>query len=387
MLRMGTLGTAARRRTRRAFSLVELLVVILIIGLLMTLLMPAIRSGWDVAMMTKCRANLNAIYSAQGVWRNDKQSSLLVSGESWMGRLYPYVDGAVSTFACPSAPERGQVVTSTGDSKAVFRNEWPGGGAGMEGGNERTEVSMEFDIYFQQGTSGNTMGNTGIRGALAWTVPVSTHPWVRRTDKGAYVQYEIDDEGSTGGAGNPPTYDDIFMNVYYDKEGQPTKIEVLKPRCTASPYQKFIYDFRINGEVVVTEWIKYHGQTLDVKDLAAKAGMVVVMGDYGLSRGTYETPEGLVEQVDPRLFFVLDYPKALANYADVDQDIWQKYFITQSPEDWEKAFAGKNTGAWRDYQALRHFGMANVLFCDGHIETLSADELQERDARWKYAGR
>jgi len=106
--------------------------------------------------------------------------------------------------------------------------------------------------------------------------------------------------------------------------------------------------------------------------------------DYGLSKGTYEAVGGPVSITDPKWILVLDYPKAIADYNQSGyDDSWDKYFILDERE-WMDAYGAelREGESWRDYQALRHFGMANVLFCDGHIELLRPEDLWETTPLW-----
>ncbi|MCE9589493.1 MAG: prepilin-type N-terminal cleavage/methylation domain-containing protein [Planctomycetes bacterium] len=56
---------------RRAFTLVELMVVISIIAILMGLLMPALGAGRDSARATRCLANLSSLGRGMGMYHND----------------------------------------------------------------------------------------------------------------------------------------------------------------------------------------------------------------------------------------------------------------------------------------------------------------------------
>lgn len=61
---MKILLQTARRTARKGFTLIELLAVILIIGILMTFLLPRIPEAIDAARVTACRKNMDEIYKA-----------------------------------------------------------------------------------------------------------------------------------------------------------------------------------------------------------------------------------------------------------------------------------------------------------------------------------
>lgn len=64
MERMPTLQTTLRQAARKGFTLIELLAVILIIGILMTFLLPRIPEAIDAARVTACKKNMDEIYKA-----------------------------------------------------------------------------------------------------------------------------------------------------------------------------------------------------------------------------------------------------------------------------------------------------------------------------------
>jgi len=398
------------RRTGSGFTLVELLVVLTIVGILIALLMPAFSLGWQVAASSRCQRNLNVMYQAQGNWRADNGGAVL-SGKAWVGRLLPYVERHESVFRCPMAPEPATTIPA---GTVIEDDSGSGGGAGGGGGeavdpnpqppgSEKMESAFEFKIYWQQPSGSKT------RGEFGWAIPLDSHPWVRRTPQGDTILYEVDDEGYTGAATNPPTFDDIKFTIRYEN-GVARNLQILAQKCQASPITKYIYDLTVNGEVFVADWLRHIGESYDFQvqepsgggdsgsgsgaggsasgDSGGAAVFLLVLSDYGLSKGAYGGIGLVTHNVDPKLFFILDYPVPLANYTG-DQDDqagkWDKYFI-EDTEKWQRDWGGTGE-TWQQYQSLRHFEQANVLFCDGHVEALGRAELLPSDYRWRYFGR
>ena len=307
------------------------------------------------------------------------------------------------------------------------------------------DAIFEFYIILQEGSSGVNPGDgsqSHERGDFAHSIPLGGHPWVKRTDHGGYTNYKVDDT-ATGIS----SHDDIELNIHYNEAGDPSKVDIIQATGwnTWSQRKRFITDFHICGERVVEDWsgqdnatnrTNHFGETIEIEyveedeldpvnpgssskggwvrpgaagrgfhwdpatmKVTITGGLSRYYGDYAINYGTYSRRDGsAVTGVDGKLFYVLDYGgwDLVANYTDSGSvDRWDKYFIsslrgqTDAIRVWQAAFPGE--GDWKGWQALRHFGKANVLFCDGHIESLGPEELEPPVLgtvnRWTYQGR
>jgi len=133
----GALVQTSRQRPRRAFTLTELLVVIVIIALLAALLLPALAGAKTVANRTKCRSNLKQWGLAMQMYVDENESLMPresygqgvklnrwshinnpISGDVWYNALPPYASVSTasnyflfrsafyeegSLFQCPTA--------------------------------------------------------------------------------------------------------------------------------------------------------------------------------------------------------------------------------------------------------------------------------------------
>ncbi len=113
------------QRARRAFSLVELLIVISIIGLLAGMLLPVLQSARATAHSVSCQNNLKSIGGAlllyatnsRGrfpVFSDDYSTSPTDVNQTWVGKLLETMGDSRATFQCPTVPTQGQAFRDGG---------------------------------------------------------------------------------------------------------------------------------------------------------------------------------------------------------------------------------------------------------------------------------
>ena len=352
------------RSRRKAFTLVELLVVIVILAFLLALMFPVVSGVWQSALMTKCQQNLRHIFEAQSAWRAEHDSLTFAGDLGWQETLMPYVGNQQSVFICPCSPTMGGVTIAPQAPTLGFRilalpgATYDGEGIGGLGPNDYPVVIPldESNIFVQKKPQAD--------GSIRW---------------------ELDDGEQPRGAAKHA--DDIFIVVYY-RDGMPYKAS--KPKSNGSGSEKeYRYEFLVNGNVIVADW-----QAMAIHaEVSVPGGGASSLTGYGLSKGTYQALAGKVNRLDRAQFLVLDYPKPVADYNNEvgDNDRWNMYFIVD-PATWGKTRQSGGFGTfidpaatWQHYQALRHFGKANVLSCDGRVRALGPEDLYETSPAWWYA--
>lgn len=99
------------RITRSAFTLLEILIVLAIVGILAAILLPLFNAARESGRSATCQSNLHQIGLAMrlyvqdnaGFWPDPLPYGLGLQC-SWPERIYPYVKSS-AVFQCPNAPQ------------------------------------------------------------------------------------------------------------------------------------------------------------------------------------------------------------------------------------------------------------------------------------------
>ena len=298
------------------------------------------------------------------MWRADNDLAMLTEGPGWRVALVPYLENRDEVFRCPAVAAGGASAGGGAD-----------GGAGSEGGGGGIALSdITFQMFCRTGWKKERYDFKA--GQYIATVVVNPeYKGVKCEDRGGGKYYiGIEDRWFFTPQSWSGNWDDIRFYVWI-AQGSPYKLEVIGgDEGTGGSYKEFIFDLYVGEKLVLKDWTQHYGTVVDLTPFSKP-------GDYGMSKGAYEKRPSL----DPRQFLVLDYPSAVADYDGAgSEDPWDKYFILDE-EAWMAKYADDLMAGetYEAYQSLRHFGQVNMLFCDGHVEALSAEDLYETNPLWR----
>jgi prepilin-type N-terminal cleavage/methylation domain-containing protein/prepilin-type processing-associated H-X9-DG protein len=343
---------------RGAFTLVELLIVIVILGLLMALLVPSLRGVWQRYNMTRCQTNLAHIYQAFRLRAADEAMgearAYLVAG--WTGALMPYLENDFSQFFCTETSEGA-------GASGKFINEL------VEFKTHPRDLAPDFFTQLVEGPFMLKLSDTQYRAIRA-----ENDTYLKGAGK---LRDEVDCNFQPDG--NPDVawycledhpfgifdscdynFSDVLAKVTYKGDGT---ITVEMTCLIRRGFSDYLMDKNTGEQLAVIPDSGHGGTTPTIVTLES--------GEFGAEPTSYGMNEYAIDKVtdDGELIrgvggaggkiLVLDYSRPVAS---PDKDDWMTDEVFNPDQSGVPRFA-------------RHFGMANILFSDGSVQPMRPADI------------
>ena len=353
-------------RTTRAFTLVELLVVITIIGILMSLLLPAVQTARHSAESAQCMDHLHNIGIAYQRLRSTRgETSTYGIAPSWPNVLAEYSAADRDVFFCPSDDTERSESTTSGDGAFVFKAELPPSLRKADYENEdEVRVFKEQSGFLLSsaipvdmagpGGWGYSTSNDSPSGSIpaGSIVDVYLLHYDPINDTNSYVENQTLTFGGkilgvihqTGKlkstdaiVGHVPDvqYDQGNARGYESAEGVRLSDDMLQYTILRYKVPGYIEECRIFTEVGADAG---YGMNLNVRSATNMAAHQVLMTDYGKS-------------------------------------------VIAIDSDWQTDVSGNVVNI---HLAHRHMGGSNVLYCDGSVRRGGSDQFFDPTQRhWR----
>lgn len=130
----------ATRLVRHAFTLIELMIVIAIIGILVALLQPGFTLVTSAANQMRCATNLHRLWQAVAMRTGDETSQAnkrLLRASAWPSQVLPYLESGAQFMICPQGGESLSADSASAASQdATFGDGAAGGNTSGGGGGD-----------------------------------------------------------------------------------------------------------------------------------------------------------------------------------------------------------------------------------------------------------
>ena len=342
------------RSRRKAFTLVELLVVIVILSLLMAMLVPSLRGVWKRYNMTRCQSNLFHIYQAFRLRAADEAMGAEPAYPvgAWSSVLLPYLENDTGQLFCTE--------TSEGEGSTTLRrpiNEL------VEFKTHPRDLAPDYFTQLVEGVYMLKLSDTQYRAIRAMNDAYLKGEWNIRDKVDCNFQpdgtpdvtwYCLEDHPLDIGSCDF-NFSDVLAKVTYNRDDTNTiEMTCLIPRG-------------------FTDWLRVkETDELTVIPMEQTTPITVTLqsgGGFDAAATSYGMNEYAIDKVmDGKLIrggvggaggkiLVMDYSRIVAS----PNDYWT-----------DKVFDPAKSGV---PLFARHFGQANVLFSDGSVQPERPDDL------------
>lgn len=319
-------------RRLRAFSLVELLVVITIIAVLASLLMPMFDTAYRTVNMTRCQTNLRAISQALKVRSSDERmgTATSFSPTGWPTLALAYMEGDKDILLCPEGGVETSITYVPPDISELAELR-------VVAGSNTYFVPLAEDVYVVK------LSQTQYNDA-------KSKNYLGDADAGNYLREKFNC------AYTPDDHPDVFWLCIEDHGGDWDFKDVMV-KVTDNGEGSLSLDVCAGGTGHTNTLMKKPENTVLFAVPSQSKGLLCTLTGQGAAT-SYAINVGVLNlEQRGRRIFLMDYAGYLAKTTD----------------DWTTKRFDVNRDGKTDF--ARHLDMVNVLFSDGSAAQMYPAEL------------